>query len=84
MYLHIGNDIIIKKSEIIGIFELDGKITTEQTKKFLKEAQNRNILTSAGYDLPKSFILVKDEEGETVYLSHISVSSLIKRCDLPF
>ena len=84
MYLHIGNEIIIKKSDIVGIFELDGKITTEQTKNYLNEAQKKNALKSAGYDLPKSFIIVDGEEGETVYLSHISVSSLLKRCDLPF
>ena len=84
MYLHIGNDIIIKKSDIVGIFELDGKVTTEQTKDFLNRAQKRDELKSAGYDLPKSFVLVREEGGEKVYLSHISVSSLIKRCDLPF
>ncbi len=84
MYLHIGNEIIIKKSDIVGIFELDGKVTTEQTKKYLNEAQKNNRLISAGYDLPKSFVIVKGEEGEKIYLSHISVSSLLKRCDLPF
>ena len=84
MYLHIGNDIIIKKTEIVGIFELDGKITTEQTKKYLNGAQKKNILKSAGDDLPKSFVITDGEDGEKVYLSHISVSSLLKRCDLPF
>ena len=84
MFLHIGNDIMIKKSDIVGIFELDGKLTTKETKDFLNRAQEKRELESAGYDLPKSFIIVKDEEGEKVYLSHISVSSLLKRCDLPF
>ncbi|MBR6917427.1 MAG: DUF370 domain-containing protein [Clostridia bacterium] len=84
MYLHIGNNVIIKKSDIVGIFELDGKITTEETKKYLLSAQNAGRLVSAGDDLPKSFIIAKEDDGETVYLSHISISSLIKRCDLPF
>ncbi len=84
MYLHIGNNIIIKKSDIVGIFELDGKITTKETKKYLNEVQKKERLVAAGYDLPKSFIITEDEEGEKVYFSHISVSSLMKRCDLPF
>ena len=84
MYLHLGNDLIIKKTDIVGIFELDGKITTKETKKYLKEAEKEKRLESAGYDLPKSFVITDGENGERVYLSHISVASLIKRCDLPF
>lgn len=84
MYLHLGNDKIVKKSEIVGIFELDGKITTDQTKEFLKVAQEKNILESAGEDLPKSFVITNGKNGDRVYFSHISVSSLMKRCDLPF
>ena len=84
MYLHIGNNIVIKKSEIVGIFELDGKITTEGTKKYLNTMQKNGKLEVAGYDLPKSYIITDGEEGEKVYLSHISVSSLLKRCDLAF
>ena len=84
MYLHIGNEIIVKKSDIVGIFELDGKITTELTKSFLNCAQKNEKIVSAGYDLPKSFIITNGEDGEKVFFSHISVSSLMKRCDLPF
>ena len=84
MYLHIGSDINVKKEDLIGIFELDGKITPEVTKEFLKYAQEKKILESTGYDLPKSFIIVKNEKGEKIYFSHISVASLIKRCELPF
>ncbi|MBQ7669166.1 MAG: DUF370 domain-containing protein [Clostridia bacterium] len=84
MYLHLGNDIIVKKNEIVGIFELDGKVTTSETGKFLREAQKRGVLESAGDDLPKSFVVVKGEKCEKVYLSHISVASLLNRCSLPF
>ena len=84
MYLHIGNDIIVKKTDIIGIFELDGKITTKETKDLLTFYQKNGLLESAGSDLPKSFIIVDGEGGKKIFLSHISVSSLINRCDLPF
>lgn len=81
MYLHIGNNIIIKKEDIVGIFELDGKMTTKLTKDFLNNLQKEGNLESAGEDLPKSFIITSEKK---VYFSHISVSSLMKRCDLPF
>ena len=74
----------MKKSDIVGIFELDGKLTTKETGVFLKEAQKSGRLLSAGEDLPKSYVIVNGEKGDTVYLSHISVTSLIKRCDIPF
>ncbi|MBR0303927.1 MAG: DUF370 domain-containing protein [Clostridia bacterium] len=84
MYLHIGNDIIVKKTDIVGIFELDGKITTKDTKDLLTSYQRRGLLVSAGDDLPKSYIMVDGDGGEMIYLSHISVASLINRCSLPF
>ena len=84
MYLHLGSDVIIKKSDIVGIFELDGKMTSSGVRDYLRTAEKKGDLISAGYDLPKSFVIVKNGDKETVYLSHISVSSLIKRCALPF
>ena len=84
MYLHIGNDIIIRKTDIVGIFELDGKITTKGTKDLLTSYQKHGALESAGDDLPKSYIIVDGDGGKKIYLSHISVSSLINRCSLPF
>lgn len=84
MYLHLGSDVIIKKSDVVGVFELDGNVTSTGVKEYLKAAERRGDLVSAGLDLPKSFVIVKSGEREIVYLSHISVSSLIKRCDLPF
>ena len=84
MYLHLGADTIVKKSDIVGIFELDGKVTTDITGEFLKKAQKEGKIESAGYDLPKSFVIVKTTEGEKIYFSHIAVSSLLKRSELPF
>lgn len=81
MYLYLGSDVIVKKKDIVGIFELDGKITTETTGQFLKYSQKNNIIKSAGSALPKSFVIVKNRDGEKVYFSHISVSSLVKKLD---
>ena len=84
MYVHLGADIIVRKRDIIGIFELDGKITSELTATYLKNAEKDGRLESVGFDLPKSFVIVKNKDGEKVYLSPIAVASLLKRCELPF
>ena len=84
MYVHLGADVIVRKSDIIGIFELDGKITPEITAAYLKNAQNQGKVESVGFDLPKSFVIVKTKDGEKVYFSPIAVASLLKRCELPF
>ena len=31
MYVHIGSDRIVRLCDIVGIFDLDGEITTEPT-----------------------------------------------------
>lgn len=84
MYLHLGADVIVRKSEIVGIFELDGKITPPLTAEFLKDAEKNGRAESVGFDLPKSFVIVKTKDGEKVYFSPIAVASLLKRCELPF
>lgn len=81
MYLYLGSDIIVKKKDIVGIFELDGKITPEITKEFLRYSEKKGITESAGFDLPKSFVIVKNENKEKVYFSHIAVSSLLKKLE---
>lgn len=84
MYVHLGADVIVRKSDIVGIFELDGKITPALTATYLKNAEKNGRLESVGFDLPKSFVIVKNKDGEKVYLSPIAVASLLKRCELPF
>ena len=36
MYVHIGSNRMIRSSAIVGIFDLDGEITTADTKRFLR------------------------------------------------
>lgn len=43
MYVHIGSDRIVRLCDIVGIFDLDGEITTEDTGEFLKGADAAGI-----------------------------------------
>ena len=73
MYLHLGKGTVIRETEIIGIFDLDTANTQPDTKEMLKEAENNAMLIYAGYELPKSFVLLEDG---TVYLSQYSAKVL--------
>ena len=62
MYVHIGSDRIVRLCDIVGIFDLDGEITTEDTGEFLKGADAAGITSLAGDDLPRSFVVISPKE----------------------
>ena len=36
MYLHLGNDVLVKTEEVIGIFDLDTTTVSKKNKKLFK------------------------------------------------
>ncbi len=57
MYLHVGNNKNIRKSEIIGIFDFDNATLSDISRKYLAENQRRGLIETANDEIPKSFIL---------------------------
>ena len=39
MYLSIGNDMAVRETSIIGIFDLDNTSTSRRTREFLEKAE---------------------------------------------
>lgn len=82
MYLHLGQSTVITFDEIIGIFDLDSTTVAKKTRDYLSEAQKDGRVREVSYELPKSFIVCDSEKGKnTVYLSQISTSTLLKRTE---
>ena len=81
MYLHAGNNKILRASRIIGIFDLDTSSRGDDTKEYLRAAEKNGFAESAAEELPKSFILYEDEDGKTarVMFSQISTAALVSR-----
>ena len=79
MYLHVGNNKNIRESAIIGIFDMDNATVSSVTRKFLSGAQKKALVESAGYEIPKSFILYRDGDKVRVCFSQLASSSLIGR-----
>ena len=78
MYLHLGQDCIVKTSEILGIFDLDKSSTSRDTREFLRRAESEGRVVNVSPELPKSF-LVRATKPCTVYICQISAATLKKR-----
>ncbi len=59
MYLSIGNDMAVRDSSLIGIFDMDNTSTSKRTRIFLKLAQENGEVVPCD-DLPKSFIVTAE------------------------
>ncbi|MCL2564052.1 MAG: DUF370 domain-containing protein [Oscillospiraceae bacterium] len=79
MYLHLGQDTIVRKADIIGIYDLDNCSSSHITRDFLAKAERAGRVIGIAEELPKSFVLVTDGGETTVYLSQLSTATLQKR-----
>lgn len=82
MYLHLGQDIIVDTKNIVGIYDMDTSTVSKWSREFLSRAEKEGRVVNVSYfDLPKSFIVCKDENenNETVYISPLSSQTLLKR-----
>ena len=80
MYLHLGQDALVKTSDVIGIFDLDNTTVSKNTRDFLARAEKKGRVVNVAADLPKTFVVCgKGKGGAWVYLSQISSSTLRKR-----
>ena len=75
MYIHIGKDKVVRDTEILGVFDLDSATVSINTRNYLSNAQKEKRVKTLGYELPKSFIILKNNE---VFLSPFNTSSIVK------
>ena len=78
MYVHLGEDTLLKGDDIIGIFDLDNTTVMKSTREYLKKASKEKRVINVSYDLPKSFI-VSSEEKYKVYISLLNSGTIASR-----
>ena len=78
MYLSIGNDMAVRDSSIIGIFDLDNTSTSRRTRDFLEKSEENGDVVPCD-ELPKSFILTSEYGFHRVRLTSLSAATLEKR-----
>lgn len=81
MYLHLGQNVVVPMSTVIGVFDLDNTTGSHQTRTFLKGAEKAGRVVNISDDLPKSFVVCEDAGKMTVYLSQLASTTLFKRSE---
>lgn len=81
MYLHTGNNKIIREKDIIGIFDMDNATMRPDTREFLRRRQEENELEISRQEIPKSFILYQKNKRDrsAVCISQLSTFALCNR-----
>ena len=73
---------MVKKSDIIGIFDMDNTTVSKRTRDFLNKAEKKGRVVNVSFELPKSFVVCKKEkENFIIYISQLSSATLLKRCE---
>ena len=82
MYLHLGQSVVVPYGDVVGIFDLDNTTSSHLTRRMLEQAEREGRVVNVCDDLPKSFVLCRDGEGESViYLSQLSTATLLGRAE---
>ncbi len=82
MYLHLGQDTVVRTRDIIGIFDLDTSSVSKQTREYLAAIEKRGEVVNVSMELPKSFVVCRPKgkaEKCRVYITQISSATLLKR-----
>ncbi len=80
MYVHAGNNRIIRTRDIIGIFDMDTATMAPTTREYLRAVEKDGRMVNIKEEIPKSFIITKKKnEKDSVYISQISTSALVGR-----
>ncbi len=79
MFLHLGNECVVKKRDIIGVFDIENTSVSKDTKAFLAAVSKMGEVVYVTNELPKSFVVCERDGKITTYISQISVATLRKR-----
>lgn len=80
MYLHLGQNVMLRSTDVIGVFDLDNTTWSFRTRRFLEQAEREGRIVTVGDDLPRSFVLAVGENGTPlIYLVPLSPAALSAR-----
>lgn len=84
MFLHLGQNTVVRTDHIIGVFDMDNSTVSKHTKNFLTLAQKENRVVNVSMELPKSFVVCEENGVQRVYISQIAPSTLLRRAKSGF
>jgi hypothetical protein len=82
MFIHIGQDTVVIDKEIIGIFDMDNTTVMKKTIDYLNNAEKeKSVINVAPFELPKSFIVCQTPKRKRIYISPVSVGTILRRIE---
>ena len=81
MYLHLGQDVLVREKDVIAILDLETTTTISRiTKDFLKSVEDEGFVRDvAPGQIPKSFVICEKDGHNIVYVTNISAKALFGR-----
>ena len=79
MFLHIGNDVVVRSDDVIAVFDMDNTTISPRSREFLTNAQKCGEVINICDDLPKSYVVTSFEGHTKVYISSVSTQTIFKR-----
>ncbi len=76
MYLNLGGTTLVRKRDIIGIFDLDKLEVGGSVMEFLRGYESKRLVTVVGDGIPKAFVLTESGGESRIYITTISAASL--------
>lgn len=79
IYLHLGQDTVVKFDSIVGIFDMDTTTVSKFSREFLSRSEKQKNVINVSFELPKSFIVCNENGQLKTYISQLSSTTLQKR-----
>ena len=83
MYLFLGQNVVVPKKSVIGVFDLDNASSSRITRDYLARAEKAGRVVDVSGELPKAVVVTEQDGVQTVYLCQLNSSTLLKRWDAP-
>ena len=75
MFIHLGENCVIRKKDMIAVFDIENTSTSAITRDYLNKAGKFKKVIYVTEDMPKSFVVTE----RAVYISSLSSQTLIRR-----
>ncbi len=79
MYLSIGGGFVVRREDIVAVFDMDNATYSRISRDTLSMAEKRGEVINAAEDIPRTFIVCEEGGGKKIYLSGLSGSALKRR-----
>ena len=79
MYLHLGQNTVVRTESVVGIFDIENTSTSRLTRSYRSQAEKSGQVVNVSTELPKSFVVCREGKRTVVYISQISPATLKKR-----